>query len=150
MSLTSDQFVGLILDAVLQGLPTPAFEPLPVLSPVSTSSSCSPKPSGSCNGKVKPQGKGRSKHFKSLSSQSKRQSNLIKNLSNQSKRQSNLIKNLSTQSKLQSNLIKSQPTYPDLPFTHSTTDSSSLVLPPLADSIPDLAAYLASIEDPTH
>ena len=136
MSLTSDQFVGLILDAVLQGLPTPAFEPLPVLSPVSTSSSCSPKPSGSCNGKVKPQGKGRSKHFKSLSSQSKRQSNLIKNLS--------------TQSKLQSNLIKSQPNYPDLPFTHSTTDSSSLVLPPLADSIPDLAAYLASIEDPTH
>ena len=136
MSLTSDQFVGLILDAVLQGLPTPAFEPLPVPSPVSTSSSCSPKPSGSCNGKVKPQGKGRSKHFKSLSSQSKRQSNLIKNLS--------------TQSKLQSNLIKSQPNYPDLPFTHSTTDSSSLVLPPLADSIPDLAAYLASIEDPTH
>ena len=136
MSLTSDQFVGLILDAVLQGLPTPAFEPLPVLSPVSTSSSCSPKPSGSCNGKVKPQGKGLSKHFKSLSSQSKRQSNLIKNLS--------------TQSKLQSNLIKSQPNYPDLPFTHSTTDSSSLVLPPLADSIPDLAAYLASIEDPTH
>ena len=136
MSLTSDQFVGLILDAVLQGLPTPAFEPLPVLSPVSTSSSCSPKPSGSCNGKVKPQGKGRSNHFKSLS--------------NQSKRQSNLIKNLSTQSKLQSNLIKSQPNYPDLPFTHSTTDSSSLVLPPLADSIPDLAAYLASIEDPTH
>ena len=119
MSLTSDQFVELILDAVIQGLPTPVFEPLPVFPPVSTSSS-SPKPSGSCNGKVKHKGKSQSNHFKSLSNQSKRQSNLIKSHSN----------------------------YPDPPITLNTTDPASLPLPPLADSVPDLSAYLASIEDP--
>ena len=157
MSLTSGELVALVVDAVIQGHPLPVFEALPVLirhppAPVSISSPSSATPSGSASKAHKRADKSAhsTQGHPTLSKvYSKHEVKGIRKGQSKNHRKGKY--------KIKSNPLVT-PTTPacpasSVPNTASSgsapPDLSSLPLPPLADSFTDLAAYLASLEDPT-
>ena len=179
MSLTTEKFIHIIVDAVLSGLPTPHFEALPV--PIQNSCSLVPDPVPSPSlpcpsasgakvnsnvSKSKVETKVSKKKFKNTyrfrpvpTFQHKvgatRQLEVPDPLSTISESIS-----LPAFSTLKPTAVKSSIAYDPLlpspafstskPAVEESSIDSSPPLPPLADAVPNLGEYLAWLENPSH
>ena len=177
MSLTTEKFIHIIVDAVLSGLPTPHFEALPVpiqtcplvpdpvLSPSLPCPSASDAKVNSNVSKSKAKTKVSKKKLKNTYRLSPVPTSKHKvGVNRQLEVPDPLFTisesiNLPAFSTLKPTAVESSLTYdPFLPSpafstskpTVEESSTASLPLPPLADAVPNLGEYLAWLEKPSH